>query len=144
MKRIFVFLLAAPTLVFADSLSITGSTGVTVPGGSGAYFGLKRDDLSSRLAGRVLQYWTPNFQGLDAGISYGADKSSAWLSGGQTVANDLSFSLEYKLGQISAFVGSGSGWGGNPFGLTRSDVQLGAAYGFSTGTHFGLGYGQSR
>ncbi len=148
----FAFFVAVmvPGPAFADAVRITGDTGVTVPDGAfesedSAYFGLKgQDDLSSRLRGRVLQYWTPNFEGLNAGIKYASDRDAARLLGNGAVANDLSFSLEYKFGKASAFVGSESGWGGNPFGLAHSDVHMGAAYGFSTGTRFGLGYGQSR
>lgn len=142
--------LAAPGVSFADDVTITGDTGITVPRGAfetdqSAYFGLKgQEDLFSRLRDKVVQYWTPNFNGMNARIAYAGGRDTASLFGGDNTANNLSFSLDYKLGGASAFVGGESGWGGNPFGLARSDVHVGAAYGFSTGTHFGLGYGQLR
>ncbi|HQT26781.1 MAG TPA: porin, partial [Burkholderiales bacterium] len=136
----------APGGAFADAVMITGGTGITVPekAAGTAYFGLKgRDDLVSRLRDNVIQYWTPNFDGLRAGIAYAGNHDSASLAGVGT-ASDLSFLLDYKLGAVSAFVGGESGWGGNPFGIASSDTHVGAAYEFSTGTHFGLGYGQLR
>lgn len=138
--------LIAPGCAFADAVMITGSTGITVPEKSsgGRYFGLKgREDLGSRLRENVIQYWTPSLGGLRARIAYAGNREAAHSAGVDT-ANDLSFSLDYKLGEASAFVGGESGWGGNPFGLASSDAHVGAAYAFSSGTHFGLGYGQLR
>lgn len=135
--------LAASEGVFAQDVMITGGTGLTLPSnGENAYFGLKgREDLFARLHERVMEYWTPDLNGFDAGVSYVSDDMSKF---GIVPANDdrYSLSMSYTYGKVSAFLENERSLGYGSAGLARSGTDLGAMYRFAPGTRFGLGFEQ--
>ncbi|MHB1099625.1 MAG: porin [Burkholderiales bacterium] len=151
---VFVGALLIPGAAFAGAVKITDGTGITIPeeapgAGGDAYFGLKgQENPFARLRDKVGQYWTPNFNGLNARIAYISESDAASFAGLGAIspasAGSLSFSLNYQYGQASAFVGNESDWSSVSFGVARSANQVGASYDFASGTKFGVGYGQLR
>jgi len=152
-KIIIVFMGAAliPGGAFAGDGKVTGGTGITVSGDAsdvgGTYFGLKGgEDPFAHLRDKVSQYWTPELHGLNARIAYVSESDAAGFAGLDAMspasASRLAYSLNYRYGQASAFLGSESDWNGASFGPARSANQIGASYDFSGGTKFGFGYGQ--
>lgn len=151
-KHIILLLgaLAAPAVARADT-GVPGMTGngIRAPHevsatGSGAYFGLRgQDDLFARLRDKVIEYWTPNFSGFDARISYATDSDARNSAMQSSVNSDkFAFSLNYRYREISAFIENDKSWGYDSSGLSHSSTGVGARYEFAPGTRFGLGYRQ--
>ena len=151
---VFVGAFSIPGAAFADAVKTADGTGITVPeeapgAGGDAYFGFRgQENPFARLREKVSQYWTPNFNGLNARIAYISESDATSFAGLDAMspanAGRLSFSLNYQYGRTSAFLGSESDWGSASFGVARSANQVGASYDFASGTKFGFGYGQLR
>lgn len=142
-KRIIIAMaLLVPGAAAADAVRIDSGTRTQIS--QDAYFGLKGEENPlSHIRDKVLQYWTPNFGSLRATIAY-VTNSDVMASGFEDNANKLSMSVGYDFGQAGAFVSNETDWGTAAYGPTRSVNRAGVSYGFSTGTHFGLGVGQLR
>ncbi|MBY0577626.1 MAG: porin [Burkholderiales bacterium] len=141
--------LAAPVAAYADMSAVEGitvnSNRNTSAAGSGAYFGLKgQEDLFARLRDKVVEYWTPNFKGLSAKVSYAADREARDFGISPARAGKLAFSLNYDYGKVSAFLENDRSWGYDPLGLVHTGTNLGGLYEFADGTRLGLGLEQHR
>lgn len=150
--RVFMALmgvLAAPITAFAGTaaVNIAGSAMVASgnAAGEGAYFGLKeQEDLFTRLRDKVIEYWTPNFNGFNARVGYASDRDTGNSAISSANPGKFTFSLSYDFRQISAFLSNDRSWGYDSSGLEHSSTDLGGLYAFSAGTRFGLGLEQHR
>ena len=99
-----------------------------------AYFGLKsQDDLFERVRDRVIEYWTPNFNGFEAGVSQASRDDVLPFS-------RVGVSLGYTFGKGRAFLEteSDSGW------LSHAGTRVGAGYALAGDTRFDLGLAEDR